>query len=216
MHKCGTLQLWFSSKNLPCSINKQNLLNSCLPAQDVGLLDQHWDGVEAMSEQQASRDSLQSRDKAAQPEAPGAVTPPTNPAVQASGSFGDADGLSDGDDGYSSGGDDVMGGCSGGRSVDRSFGDADSASSMSNDSRSSSDGCSDSRCSSIGGSSVDEGAAADSGLAPVASAQRRVESEEQGRRAGSEAETSGRVMAKEAASRFLSDPGSKCALHSLT
>lgn len=192
------------------------LVNPCLPVQDVGLLHQPWDGIEAMSEQQASPNSRQSKNKAVQPEAPGAMAPPTNPAVQASGSYGNADGFSDDDDVDSSGGDDVMGGCSGGRSVDGDFSDADSASSMGNGSRSSSNGCSHGRCISIGGSSVEEGAAADSGPAPFASAQRRAEGEEQGRRAGNEAEMFGRVTAKEEASCFLSDPGSKRPLHSLT
>ena len=183
----------------------------------MGLLGQPWGGVEAMSEQQASPNSLQVRDKAAQPEAASALAPPTHPTVQASGCFGDADGYSGGDDVHSNGGDDVMGGCSGGRSVDYDFSDADSASSMGSDSRSnSSDGSSRCRRSSIGGSSVDEGAAAAGGLAPVAFAQRRVGGEEQGRQAGSRAEMSRMVTAKEQASRFLSDVGCECALHSFT
>lgn len=158
-----------SLQALACPILSQDLLSPCLLVQNVSLLDEPWDGVEAMSEQQASPNSRQSWDKAAQPEAPGAVTPATHPAVQASGSFGDAEGYSGGDDVDSSGGDDVMGGCSGGSRVDSDFSDADSASSMASGSRSSSrDGSSHGRRSSVGGSSVDEGAAADSGLAPVA------------------------------------------------
>lgn len=238
---------------------EEALLNEAWDAEEA-LLNEAWDAQEAMSEEPASPDSLQPRGKAAQPEAAGALALPTNPAVQASGSFGGADdhgrdpdaysigghyyGLEPGADDHSYGGparsaDDHSYGQPAGSADDHSYGHAaraahhhshgrpaisaddtsrdyssvtsveddyngaDSASSVGNGIRASSG---------VGGSGVDK-AAADSGLAPVVPGQRRVQGEEQGRGAGSDAEMSERGTSKEEASHFLADLGCKYALH---